>query len=82
LTYCIIYVQCTSRVTDALVKANDYITVEGKNGYEYTTQNLLSITFSTVCYFCVFVINMEIDLKELNIISASCTWQIDNLSTQ
>ena len=25
---------------------------------------------------------MEIDLKELNIISASCTWQIDNLSTQ
>jgi len=25
---------------------------------------------------------MEINLKELNIISASCTWQIDNLSTQ
>ena len=50
--------------------------------YIYTTQNLLRITFTTVCYFCVFVINMEIDLKELNIISASCTWQIDNLSTQ
>jgi len=30
----------------------------------YTTQNLLRITFSTVCYFCVFVINMKIDLKE------------------
>jgi len=38
--------------------------------------------FSTVRYFCVFVINMKIDFKELNIISASCTWQIDNLSTQ
>ena len=25
---------------------------------------------------------MKIDFKELNIISASCTWQIDNLSTQ
>jgi len=50
--------------------------------YAYTTQNLLRISFSTVCYFCVFVINMKIDLKELHIISASCTWQIDNLSTQ
>jgi len=40
---------------------------------KYTTQNLLMITFSTVCYFCVFVINMKIYLKELNIISASCT---------
>ena len=39
----------------------------------YTTENLLRITFSTVCYFCVFVINMKIDFKELNIISASCT---------
>ena len=38
---------------------------------KYTTQHLLRITFSTVCYFCVFVINMKIDLKELNIISAS-----------
>ena len=48
----------------------------------FTTQNLLRITFSTVCYFCVFVINMKIDLKELNKISASCTLQIDNLSTR
>jgi len=39
----------------------------------YTTQNLLRITFSTVCYFCVFVINMKIDFKEINIIGASCT---------
>ena len=48
----------------------------------YTTQNLLRISFSTVCYFCVFVINMKIDLKELNIISASLKWRSDNLSTQ
>jgi len=40
---------------------------------QYTTQNLLRITSSTVCYFCAFVINMKIDLKELNIISASYT---------
>ena len=39
----------------------------------YTTQKLLRITFTTVCYFCVFVINMEINLMELNIIGASCT---------
>ena len=37
----------------------------------YTTQNLLKIAFSTVRYFCVVVINMKIDFKELNIISAS-----------
>ena len=37
--------------------------------------------FYSVLLF-VFVINMKIDLKELNINSASCTWQIDNWSTQ
>ena len=41
--------------------------------YRFTTQNLLRITFSTVCYFCAFVINMKNDFKKLNIISASCT---------
>jgi len=40
---------------------------------KYTTQNLLRITFSTVCYFCVILINEKIDFKEFNIISASCT---------
>ena len=35
--------------------------------YNYTTHNLLRITFSTVCYFCVFLINMEIDLNELKL---------------
>jgi len=49
------------------------------NFIEYTTQNLLRITFSTVRYFCVFVINMKIDFKELNISCARCTWQINNL---
>jgi len=33
---------------------------------EYTTQNLLRITISTVRFNCVFVINMKIDFKELN----------------
>ena len=40
----------------------------------YTTQNLLRIIFSTVRYFCVFVIHMKIDLKELNIISLELTF--------
>ena len=48
----------------------------------YTAQNLLRITFFYSVLLCVFVINMKIDLKELNIFYASCTWQIDNLSTQ
>ena len=52
------------------------------NKLKYTAQTLLRITFSTVCYFCVFVINQRIDFKELKIICASCTWQINNLSTQ
>jgi len=41
--------------------------------FHYTTQNLLRINFSTVRCFCAFVINIKIDFKELNIISASCT---------
>jgi len=37
--------------------------------------------FYSVLHLCICN-KYKIDLKELNIISASCTWQIDNLSTQ
>ena len=39
--------------------------------------NLKDHLFYSVLLLC-FVIKRKIDLKELNTISASCTWQIDN----
>jgi len=66
LSYSTKYVKCamshSQRLADLGGAHGQYL--HKINNLYYTTQNLLRITFSTVCYFCVFVINMNIDFRE------------------